>query len=147
MTLNELKEVLGSYKGRSLSFSLGSTDVPVHFHVTEVGRETRNFVDCGGTKRKIERCVIQIWVANDVEHRLSSEKLLKILNLGEEVVGDSDLEVYFEYEKESVSLYPVYECEISNETIKFYLGQNHTACLAPEKCGVECCTPQITTLS
>jgi hypothetical protein len=140
MTFNELKDVLENYKGRILSFVLGEESIPSHFHLTEIGKEVRDFVDCGGTKRKVERCVLQVWVANDFEHRLTSDKMLKIISLGEETVGNEELEVYFEYEKDSVSLYPVYKCEINEDTIKFYLGQNHTACLAPEKCGVECCT-------
>jgi len=146
MKLKELKEILSSNQSKSVLLYVGEELVPPQFHITEIGKEVRNFVDCGGTKRKFERCVLQVWVANDTEHRLDSTKMLKIVELGKGVIEDYDIEVYFEYEKDTVSLYPVRSHEV-NESIRFYLGNIHTACLAPEKCGVECCSPQVITLS
>ncbi len=31
--------------------------VPSHFHITEVGRVQKTFVDCGGTRRETVSCV------------------------------------------------------------------------------------------
>ena len=34
--------------------------VPAHFHVTEVGRVHKDFIDCGGTVRSTTACVLQV---------------------------------------------------------------------------------------
>jgi hypothetical protein len=52
--------------------------VPEHFHITEIGRIQRHFVDCGGTERMENRINFQLWVANDYDHRLSPEKLKRL---------------------------------------------------------------------
>ena len=39
--------------------------VPEHFHVTEVGKVTKHFIDCGGVLRKEEKINFQLWNAND----------------------------------------------------------------------------------
>src|SRR3954462_15647117 len=68
--------------------------VPAHFHVTEVGRVRKDFIDCGGTVRSWERCVLQVWVAADRDHRVSAGKLAKIIRLAAPVLGDgADMEV------------------------------------------------------
>jgi len=131
MNLSELKQILISNKDKLVAFNI-ELPIPDHYHITEIGRETRSFIDCGGTKRKTERCVLQIWVANDYDHRLNSDKFLEILELGSELF-DEEIEVYVEYEKGTVSQYPILHFKIDKK-ITFYLGKTHTACLAPEKC-------------
>jgi hypothetical protein len=49
--------------------------------------------------------------------------------------GD-DLPVEVEYEEGKVSQYPVGGVEVTPAGLLFHLGTRHTACLAPEKCGV-----------
>lgn len=140
MNFKELKNILSENQNKSVVFYIQDHKIPEHYHVTEVGKEIRTFLDCGGTKRTTEKCVLQIWVANDTEHRLSSNKFLKILELGNELFEHDIPEVYAEYEKETVSQYPINQAKINDQQIEFYLEKTHTACLAPEKCGVSCCT-------
>lgn len=39
--------------------------VPAHFHITEIGRIQKDFIDCGGTVRSAVTCLLQVWVAHD----------------------------------------------------------------------------------
>lgn len=50
MKLSEVKQALTNLE--SVTFVLpDGTQVPAHFHVTEVGANTRHFIDCGGQER------------------------------------------------------------------------------------------------
>ena len=61
MTLNQLKEILEATPDKFPRFILPDGDhVPAHFHLTEVGHVTKNFIDCGGTIRKTESSVLQL---------------------------------------------------------------------------------------
>lgn len=116
--------------------------VPEHYHITEVGRLQKDFIDCGGTIRSLASCLLQIWVADDTDHRLQTNKLATIMEIAGTVLGGDDLPVEVEYEEETISQYPVAGCEVTPAGLLFYLGTKHTACLAPEKCGVDgggCC--------
>ena len=116
--------------------------IPTHYHITEVGRLQKDFIDCGGTVRSLTSCLLQIWVANDTEHRLETTKLATIMQIAKPLLKSEDLPVEVEYEEGVVSQYPVASAEITPAGILFYLGTKHTACLAPEKCGVDgtgCC--------
>ncbi len=119
--------------------------VPAHFHVTEVGRVQKDFVDCGGTVRSTTACVLQVWVAQDIDHRLNTNKLAQIMELAAPVLKSTDLPVEIEYECGHVSQFPVTAVEITPSGILLSLGSKHTACLAPDRCGVEaadsaCCS-------
>jgi hypothetical protein len=118
--------------------------LPSHFHITEVGRVHKTFIDCGGTKRESTSCVLQIWVANDKDHRLDSSKLLKILKLAEPIVG-SELPVEMEYGENAVSQYTLKCVEVLPKGLTFTLSAKKADCLAPDKCGVkmplqQCCS-------
>ena len=118
----------------------GGEFVPEHFHVTEVGKVTKNFIDCGGTKRETSACVLQVWVANDVEHRLKSGKLASIFRMAERMFGPLwDIPVEVEYGSEYISQYPVADVEVTPSGLLMVLGSKKTACLAPDKCGVGGC--------
>lgn len=105
--------------------------VPGHFHITEVGLITKHFIDCGG-KLHLEKAVnMQIWVANDMEHRLTPKALLNIIELSKKVLGGEDLEIEFEYQTETVGKYGV---GIQGEA--FALIAKQTDCLAKSNCGI-----------
>ena len=54
MTLSELKSLLAAHPQRAFRLLLPDGDpVPVSFHITEVGRVHKSFLDCGGTPREI----------------------------------------------------------------------------------------------
>ncbi len=141
MNLKNLTKILGDNKDAVLHIALpGGEFIPSHFHVTEVGRVYKEFIDCGGTMRESEFCSLQVWTAHDVEHRLTAGKLSKILKLGEKVLGDKDFLVEVEYGADVVSHYVLSDIEIKPNGLLFVLAGKQTDCLAPDKCGVsKCC--------
>ncbi len=42
--------------------------IPGYFHITEIGKFNKTFIDCGNTFRKTEKVLIQIWPAQDYDH-------------------------------------------------------------------------------
>jgi hypothetical protein len=145
MTVSEVLAMLVANPGVKMHLMLpDSTFIPAHYHITEVGRVQKDFIDCGGTVRSLASCVLQVWVASDFDHRLETTKLAKIIEIARPLLQSDDLPVEVEYEDAVVSQYPVGSAEVTPSGILFSLGTKHTACLAPEKCGVggeACCTP------
>jgi hypothetical protein len=145
MKLNELKSILQAQPDKFPRFILPDGDrVPAHFHLTEVGHVAKNFIDCGGTIRKTETSVLQLWVNdNDADHRLDAGKMAKILVLGERVLPHDDLEVEVEYDEDAISQFPITAFEDSGDHLDFMLTTKHTDCLAREKCGIDgCCSSE-----
>ena len=135
MKLNELKENLLKKPDANIRFLLPTGDfVPVHAHVTEVARIDKRFVDCGGTLRNDSFCRLQTWFSDDVDHRLTSGKLLKILDKAKSFLASDDLEVDVEHEVGFISQFPLEVVEFSQSEVVLRLGQRRTACLAMEKC-------------
>lgn len=59
MQLSVLKQTLD--KLDKLKFQLPNGEfVPAHFHITEVGNVTRNYIDCGGTLRHENKINLQL---------------------------------------------------------------------------------------
>ena len=112
--------------------------VPQHFHVTEVGEITRNSRDCGGGQRSDVVAFMQVWVANDFDHRLGVQKLHDIVKAGN--LSDS-LEVFVEHQSGTIALYGIESVIVEGGAVTLQLGNLYTTCLAPDKCGVEesCC--------
>ncbi|MEO0475595.1 MAG: DUF6428 family protein [Planctomycetota bacterium] len=150
MQLSELKQELSQHPDAGLAFTLpDGSAVAQHFHVTEVGRVRKDFIDCGGTVRQTDTCVLQVWVAHDVEHRLESVKLAKIIELGRDILGNDDLPVEIEYDVGVITQFAIESIEASDKVITFKLAGKHTACLAPDQCGIDgcgddsgCCEPE-----
>lgn len=155
MQLSELIEQLTQHPDAGLAFILpDGSEVAQHFHVTEVGRVRKDFIDCGGTVRRTDACVLQVWVASDVEHRLSAGKLAKIIGLAKEILGNDDLPVEIEYDVRVITQFAVESFESSDGQITLRLAGKHTACLAPDQCGVGdgaadtgCCPPSESVVS
>ncbi|MBC8347587.1 MAG: DUF6428 family protein [Verrucomicrobia bacterium] len=105
--------------------------VPPHFHITEAGLITKNFVDCGGTIRKEEVANFQLWNANDFDHRLEPQKLIDIIEIAEKAMNIAELEVEVEYQSETIGKYGL-EFDGTN----FLLTPTQTDCLAKDKCGI-----------
>jgi len=130
MKLSEIKSHL--VNAESVNFQLeNGTLVPEHFHVTEVGIITKDFIDCGGTVRHEKVANFQLWDANDFEHRLKAGKLLNIISLSEKVLGMEDLEIEVEYQAETIGKY-----DLGYDGANFLLIAKKTACLAQDQCGV-----------
>ena len=105
-----------------------------HFHVTEVGRVQKDFVDCGGTVRRSVTCLLQTWVGEDLDHRITAGKLLKALEHAAPVLGGEDLPVELEYETCNVVQLVVASVKHESDRLILQLGSKHTDCLAKELC-------------
>jgi hypothetical protein len=137
MNVGEFTAVLGNNPDAPLHLMLPDGDfVPAHFHVTEVGRVQKDFIDCGGTTRSAVSCLLQVWVAHDTAHRLTASKLAGILKLAAPLLKSDAMPVEVEYESGAVSQFPVAAVEVTPSGLLFHLGKKHTDCLAPDKCGV-----------
>ena len=135
MKLHELKKLLAPQPAANIRFQLpDGTFAPAHSHVTEVARIDKRFIDCGGTLRTDSLCHLQTWSADDVDHRLTAGKLLKIFSLAENVLLTDDLDVDIEHEVGFITQFPLGSVEAANGEVIFHLTERHTACLAMDKC-------------
>ena len=117
--------------------------IPFHFHVTEAATVNKKFRDCGGVERNETFASIQLWVANDFEHRINAGKIRKII-LSTLIENEVDMDLVVEYETDTLSTYNIDYVEIVNNTLVYSLIKKKTDCLAPDKCGVtapkkQCC--------
>lgn len=140
MKISEFKKHLEAHPTAELQFVLPDGDlIPLHAHVTEIGRVDKNFIDCGGTARNSSNCTLQVWVAeNDEEHRFQPGKLAKVMDMATPLFRGDDLDVEIEYEDccTELSQYPVLEVQQTAAALTFKLGSKHTDCLAKEACGL-----------
>ncbi len=71
MTVKEFCRALDSNVDVKMHWMLPDKSfVPAHYHIPEVGKVQKDFIDCGGTVRSTTACLLQIWVANDVDPSL-----------------------------------------------------------------------------
>ena len=129
MKLSELKTKLSGIGELSFELPDGSF-VPQHFHVTEVGQIHKNFIDCGGKRRREKVVNFQIWEAGDFDHRLAPKRLNDIIVLSEKVLGLEDAEIEVEYQGDTIGKYGL---DFNGKN--FLLTSKQTACLASESCG------------
>jgi hypothetical protein len=152
MKLGELKSLLRSEGGKHFRLQLpAGHPVPVSFHVTEVGRVQKHFIDCGGVTRELAACLLQVWVGEDFNHRIETEKMAKILDKAKAILPDDSLPVEIEYEDEVISQYTIESYDSRPGSVVLKLAHKHTDCLAKELCGVpsagdaedggQCCAP------
>lgn len=130
MKLLTIKEILPTLENVEFQLENG-TFVPEHFHVTEVGQITKNFIDCGGVIRSEKVVNFQLWNADDFEHRLKPGKLLHIIQLSEEKLGIEDFEIEVEYQDTTIGKY-----DLDFNGKNFVLVNKTTACLAQDACGI-----------
>jgi hypothetical protein len=131
MKLSEIKSELK--KLTTIAFQLpGGEFVPNHFHVTEVGKVTKHFIDCGGVVRTEEVANFQLWEANDYHHRLHPEKLVHIIELSEEKLQIPDLKIEVEYQmKDTIGKF-----NLDFNGTNFLLTSKLTDCLTKDNCGI-----------
>lgn len=131
MKLSQIKKELKSLS--TIAFKLPNGDlVPSHFHVTEVGKVTKHFIDCGGKIRFEEVANFQLWEANDYDHRLHPEKLVHIIELSENKLQIPDLEIEVEYQMAST----IGKFNLEFDGTYFLLNSKKTDCLAKDNCGI-----------
>lgn len=130
MKLSEFKNHLNDLT--SLEFQLpNGRSVPAHFHITEVGKIEKHFIDCGGTVRKESLVSLQLWESVDVWHRLEPSKLSDIIAISEEKLEIGDKEIEVEYQGDTIERFG-----LSFGQNGFKLTQKQTNCLAKENCGI-----------
>ena len=137
MKLDDVKSALIQLD--TIAFQLPNGElVPNHFHVTEVGKITKNFIDCGGTVRHEEVVNFQLWNANDYDHRLHPEKLVHIIELSQKTLDIGNLEVEVEYQGQTIEKFA-----LDFDGTNFLLTTKQTDCLAKDKCGVPAEKPKV----
>lgn len=137
MKLSELKTILPQL--HQISFKLeNGTLVPSHFHLTELGFIEKRFVDCGGTVRFEKSISLQLWTANDIDHRFQAEKWLSILTRFELELALEDVEIEVEYQQETIGKF-----NLAFDGHGFILLNKKTACLAEDQCGIPSQKPRI----
>ncbi len=129
MKLSEIKNILSTLNHVEFQLENG-TFVPEHFHVTEVGQITKHFIDCGGIVRTEKVVSLQLWNANDFEHRLKPKKLLNIIGLSEDKLQIEDAQIEVEYQSTTIGKY-----DLEFNGTHFILKNKQTACLAEDACG------------
>lgn len=143
MKLSEFKSSLSEITQLKLMLPNG-TAIPAHFHVTELALISKNFIDCGGVARVERKVTFQLWVANDIDHRLTPFKWMGIIKKGELDYGLTDELVEIEFQGQTIERYGI----TFSEGI-FKLTPLYTECLAPDHCGIpkaqlpktSCCSP------
>lgn len=137
MNLRDFKSLLAGEGDKHFRLQLpGGSAVPVSFHVTEVGLVRKTFIDCGGTLRELETCQLQVWVGEDVDHRIEARKAAKILEKAAAFLPDESIPVEIEYEDKVISQYTIEGYENGADAVILKLAHKHTDCLAPELCKV-----------
>ena len=149
MNLQEFKFALSQHPDHELGIRFDSgQEIAAHFHVTEIGKVTKDFVDCGGTRRMTVSCVLQTLVANDFDHRLKSDKLATIIKKASVLDLDDSLPMEVEVQTDTIGVYAFAAATAENGKLVFTIDSKQTACLAPSTCGldvlpvngqVECC--------
>jgi len=135
LSVQQVADALNKAHGRIVRFELPTTSqLSPHVHVTEVARIDKKFVDCGGTLRTDSSCRLQIYQADDTEHRITAAKFAQILAKGAGVLGSSALPVEVEAEAPYLSIFPVIATRLEEKQIVLSLGMRHTACLAEDVC-------------
>lgn len=139
MNIRILRIALAQHADKTVRFVLpDGGQIPARYHVTEVGHVTKKFIDCGGTVRQQESCLLQAWVPEgDADHRLTAGKLSRILELSEKVLPSDELPVELEYQAGEVSQFTTEGIVVTPAELRIELGSKQTDCLAREVCGVE----------
>lgn len=130
MYLSEFKNAVQSMDGLEFILPDGKI-IPAHFHITEIGKIQKNFIDCGGTLRDETKISFQLWSSIDIHHRLKASKLIKIIEMAEEKLDLNDAEIEVEYQGDTIGKYGV---EIKGSQL--HLTSLKTDCLAKDNCGI-----------
>ena len=137
MKLLELKNILKTLSEISFQFENG-LHIPQHFHITEIGLITKDFIDCGGVIRNEKLISFQLWHANDFNHRLKAKNILEIISMAENSIIFEDLEIEVEYQNSTIGKYG-----LSFNGENFILKSKTTNCLAEDNCGIQNSKPKV----
>jgi len=130
MQLSHLKNITNSLTELNFQSENGEL-IPKHFHITEIGIISKKFIDCGGKIREEKVVNLQLWHANDFNHRLKPSKLIEIIELAEKALLAEDLIIEIEYQNETIGKY-----DLVFNGYNFVLMSKTTNCLAEDMCGI-----------
>jgi hypothetical protein len=136
MTLRDLKTELLLHPAKSFRIALPEGQaVPSAFHITEVARIRKDFIDCGGRPHAAETCQLQVWIGPDAEHRLTTTKLAAVLRKTGTLFPTDDLPLEIEHECDGrLATYAIQRSESTPQAIILHAEAKHAACLAPDIC-------------
>lgn len=142
MSLEAFRQALAANPSLGLRFRLPTGGLaPIHLHLTEVARVEKRFIDCGGTIRTEVSARLQLWAADDTDHRVGCAKALQVLARGAELVGSTALPLEVEYDFPLLTVFPVLGSVVEGQERIFLLGAQHAECLAPDVCVPKACQP------
>lgn len=142
MTVAEFRAALLAQPRLSLRFRLPTGGLtPIHVHLTEVARVEKRFIDCGGMVRMQASARLQLWTADDTDHRVDCAKAAQVLERGTALLGSTDLPLEVEHDFPLLTVFPVVGSIVEDGARVFLLGTLKTDCLAPEICTPKACQP------
>lgn len=112
-------------------------EIPEHFHVTEIGKVVKDFVDCGGTRRSNVSCMLQTLVANDTDHRITTSKLGAIVDKANVLGLTGEAAVEAEVQGVTIEIFSLDSIVVLDDKVTFGLAAKRTACLAPDVCRLD----------
>lgn len=131
MKISEFKNIIQSLK--YIVFELpGGKRVPPHFHITEIGIIRKTYIDCGGDLRVENLINMQLWYSNDINHKIETTKILKIIQNSEKLLKFQDEEIQIEYQQDTI-------CKFNLEFkggSTFKLIKTFTDCIDKESCNI-----------
>ena len=135
MNLADFSQLLKDHPAHGIILELpDGTTAPAHFHITEIGAISKAFLDCGGKSHTEQTCVLQVWVADDYDHRIQAGKLGNILGKAQSLFDSSDIPVEFEHEAPVLTRMPIKSHQIGEHKITFRLSYKKADCLAKDIC-------------
>lgn len=151
MTINYQKfnQVLSDNSDKLVEYYLpNGQKIHGHYHITDIGSVTANFIDCGGQVRSEQHVQIQLWLGADLDHTLTAQKSQSIFKRSQAVLNLlDDLEnsaVLIEYKTDLVALYQLGKADVTADRVKFYLQDRTTQCLAALRHEQEIADGQVT---
>lgn len=137
LTAHDLVPLLSG--ATSLTLRLPHAEVPVCFHVTEIGSVAKDFLDCGGTRRRDAWQQWQIWVGPDTDHRLAAGKLAGILKKADAAGFDASLPIRIECEDPAsaapvAGIYQLAAALRTGDVVVLTAEPVRTTCLAMDLC-------------
>lgn len=135
MIFSEFYKLLKSHPNHGIALTLpDQTVVPSHFHITEVAAISKTFLDCGGKQHSENSCVLQVWIAEDHDHRIKAGKLVTILTKACDLFDSDEIPVEFEHEAPVLTRLPIETHLVNKEMITFALHLKESDCLAKDIC-------------
>lgn len=108
MKLSAFTQQLAGHASHPVGFVFDDGEmIPQHFHLSEIGYITKNFVDGTGSIRKVELVQLQVWLGDDEPCPLTGAELAQLLDVAKHQLPSGDLDVEVEYEGCVISQYAV----------------------------------------